>query len=62
MPKAKYYYDAETLSYRPVEVSKVRKFSNFLLCTLNRFVPPPRQITAVKTALGDYRDSRDTLL
>ena len=38
MPKAKYYYDAETLSYRPVEVSKVRKFSNFLLFLISAVI------------------------
>ncbi|MDA0774720.1 MAG: M23 family metallopeptidase [Bacteroidetes bacterium] len=31
MAKIKYYYDPETLSYRAIETSKVRQFSNLLL-------------------------------
>ena len=38
MSKVKYYYDPETLSYRPIEVTHKLRISNFVLFLLSSFL------------------------
>ena len=38
MSKVKYYYDPETLSYRPIKVTNKKRISNFFLFILSSFV------------------------
>lgn len=38
MAKTKYYYDSETLSYRPIEKGKTLKISNFVLFLFSSFL------------------------
>ena len=38
MSKVKYYYDPETLSYRPIGVTNKNRISNFVLFILSSFL------------------------
>ena len=38
MAKVKYYYDPETLSYRPIQSGKTLKISNFFLFLISSFL------------------------
>ena len=37
MSKVKYYFDPNTLSYRPIEITNTRRVSNFILFLLASF-------------------------
>ena len=37
MSKVKYYFDPETLSYRPIEITNKKRLSNFILFLLASF-------------------------
>ena len=37
MSKVKYYFDAETLSYRPIKATNINRVINFLLFVLSSF-------------------------
>ena len=37
MSKVKYYFDAETLSYRPIKATNINRIINFLLFVLSSF-------------------------